>query len=109
MAKLSVFAVYDSKVQAFASPFFMRAKGEAVRAFQEAVNDPSTSLCKYPEDFSLMELGEYDESTGQFSNCTAPINLGLAAQFKRPPAENMSLPFKPSAVVSADASANGAM
>lgn len=85
MAKLSVYAVYDSKVQTFASPFQMRTRGEALRGWEEVANDPNTTVCKHPEDFALMELGEYDESTGQFTNHTVPLNLGLASQFKRAP------------------------
>jgi len=83
MAKLLVFSLYDSKVQAFCQPFQMRTKGEALRSFEEVANDAATSVAKYPEDYTLMELGEYDESTGQFSNHIAPINLGLASTVKR--------------------------
>jgi len=83
MSKLLVYAVYDSKVQRYAQPFQMRTKGEALRGWQEVANDPSTSISKHPEDFSLMELGEYDESVGQFINHPAPINLGLASQYKK--------------------------
>lgn len=85
MAKFLVYSVFDSKVQAYASPFQMRTKAEAIRGWTEVANDPSTTVCKHSEDFSLMELGEYDESTGQFSNHPAPINLGLAAQYKVQP------------------------
>lgn len=83
MAKLIVCAAYDSKIQNYAQPFFMRTKGEAIRAWTEVSNDTSTNIGKYPEDFSLMELGEYDEASGSFSNHQAPINLGLASQYKK--------------------------
>lgn len=85
MAKLLVYAVYDSKVQTYAQPFHMRTKGEALRGWQEVANDPNTQIHKHAEDFSLMELGEYDEQTGQFTNLTAPLNLGLATQYKTQP------------------------
>lgn len=85
MAKLICFALYDSKLQAFCSPFQMRTKGEAVRALTELVNDSNTTVSKHPEDFALMELGFYDESNGQFENHVAPLNLGLASQYKNTP------------------------
>ncbi|WNK12594.1 MAG: nonstructural protein [Microvirus sp.] len=75
--------MYDSKVQTFAQPFQMRTKGEALRGWQDVCNDPSTQISKYPEDYSLHELGEYDEETGSFINLPVPLNLGLAASYKR--------------------------
>lgn len=85
MAKLLVLSVYDSKVQLFAQPFFMRTRGEALRGWTDVVNDPSTQMSKYPTDFALMELGEYDEQKGSFTNHQAPINLGLAVAYKNQP------------------------
>ena len=83
MAKLKVYAVLDSKVGAFAQPFFMRTRGEALRGWEEVANDVQTQIGKYPSDFALMELAEYDEASGVFDNLVAPLNLGLASQFKR--------------------------
>jgi len=91
MAKLLCFSVYDSKVKAYDKPFFMRSRGEALRGWQAAVNDEKTTLCTHPEDFSLMELGDYDDETGAFTNHQAPVNLGLASQYKRPPATQAPL------------------
>lgn len=83
MAKLLVYSVYDSKVQLFAQPFFMRTKGEALRGWIDVANDPKTNICKYPEDYSLFELGEYEEESGSFKNHQAPVNMGMAAQYKK--------------------------
>lgn len=91
MSKLLVFAVYDSKVGRYAQPFQMLAKGAAIRMFQDLANDPNTTVCKHPHDFTLMELGEYDESTGTFTNHTAPLNLGLAVHFKTTPENQAGL------------------
>lgn len=83
MAKKIVLAVYDSKIGEFNSPFFMRTRGEALRGWESVCNDASTDFNKYPEDYSLMEIAEYDDLSGKFSNLTAPLNLGLAGQFKK--------------------------
>lgn len=88
MAKLIVYAVFDSKISTYAQPFFMRTKGEALRGWQEVANDPKTQISKYPGDFALMELGTYDESTGQFENHRAPVNCGLAIEYKSQEASN---------------------
>lgn len=91
MAKLLLFSVYDSKADAFAAPFTMRSKGEALRGWMDVCNDKTTQMYKYPEDFSLMEIGEFDELTGEISKPLAPMNLGLAASFKRYGHEEMDL------------------
>lgn len=83
MAILKVYSVYDSKIQAYAQPFFMRTRGEAIRGWTDVANDSSTNMYKYAEDYSLMELGEYDESTGVFQNHSAPQNLGIASQYRK--------------------------
>ena len=106
MAKLKVFCVYDSKVQAFMQPFFLRSNGEAIRSFADIANDPQSNVCRHPEDFSLMLLGEYDDETGSFTNEKAPTNLGLASSYKKPPESqaplfdrigNQTVPVKPGA------------
>lgn len=80
-----IYAIYDSKVNSYGTPFFLRTKGEALRGWIDAINDPrqETDLAKHPEDFTLMELGEYDETSGVFENHTAPISLGVGLEFKK--------------------------
>lgn len=94
MSVLKVYSVFDSKVGAFMHPFFMRSRGEALRGWIDAVNDPQTQFNKHPEDFSLMELGEYDERTGKFANEITPVSLGVGVEFiRREPSAQEALPF----------------
>jgi len=85
VAKLIVFSVYDSKVTEYTSPFFVKHRGEAMRMWSDIVNDGQSAICRHPEDFSLMELGEWDTNTGVFTGKDAPTNFGLATQSKRQP------------------------
>lgn len=80
--KIKMFAVHDSKAEAYLQPFSMRSKGEAIRAFQNSVNDPQTQFNKYPADFTLFEIGEYDELTGQIIPSNK-IALGNAIEYKK--------------------------
>lgn len=82
---LKIYTVYDSKTQAYLPPMFMRSKGEAVRSFEAAANDPQSTLCKYPADFTLFEIGEFDDQTGTLSMYEAKISLGVAVEFKQKP------------------------
>lgn len=80
---VKVFSVYDVGVEAYMNPFFMRSRGEALRAFSNLCNDPQTSMFKNPEDYTLFELASYDDSTGKFTNETTPLSLGVAVEFKK--------------------------
>lgn len=78
---LKVFTIYDSKLEAFMQPFFMQSKGAAIRAFTDTVNDRSTQFNKHPSDFTLFEIGEYDDQKGNLANYTSKNSLGLAVEF----------------------------
>lgn len=64
--KMQVFTVYDKVVGAYLQPFFVRARGEALRSFTEACNDKSNNFYKYALDYTLVYLGEYDDQSGHF-------------------------------------------
>lgn len=73
-----VCAVRDLKADTFSSPFCEASEGTAVRAFQEAVNDPQTMLSKYPADFELVRLGTFDDETAVF-DCGLPRQIALGS------------------------------
>lgn len=79
--KYKVFAIFDSKVKAFITPFFQRSSGEAIRAFSDAVGDVNSGFCKHPEDYTLFELGEFEDMDASFQLLETPHSLGLATQF----------------------------
>jgi len=79
--KSKIFTTYDSKAEAYLQPFFMGTRGEAIRGWQTVVNDPKTQFNKYPSDFTLFEIGEYDETTGEITAHTAKVSLGVALEF----------------------------
>jgi hypothetical protein len=76
-----IFTIYDSKAEAYLSPFFMSAKGQALRAFGDSVNDPNHQFNKHAEDFTLFELGEYDDLSASFNLYDTPVALGKAIEF----------------------------
>jgi hypothetical protein len=82
MSKLHVFAVYDSKVEAYLSPFYMRTRGEAMRAWEATVMDTKNDFYKYPSDYTLFQLGMYDDSNGRFECLETPASLGTALEAK---------------------------
>lgn len=81
MLKL-VFAVFDSKVGAYLTPFFLRSKGEAERAFAEASMNSDSNFAKWPGDYSLFLIGSYKEDTGELKRLPVFESLGTALEFK---------------------------
>jgi len=61
---LYMFAVLDKAVMAYMTPFFCRAKGEAIRTFSDAVNDKQSPFFRHPSDFELFYVGGFDPANG---------------------------------------------
>jgi len=60
-----LFAVLDSVVGAYLSVFSMANPPTASRWFLAMCKDPDCPWSKSPEDFSLYQLGTYDEVSGE--------------------------------------------
>lgn len=79
---MKIFSVNDSKAEAYLPPIFFRTTAEALRAFESSCDDSNSSFSKYPSDFTLVELGEYDELTAKITTHAQPRILQNAAEFK---------------------------
>lgn len=64
---LQIYSVRDDAIGAFMNPFYTRSRGEALRSFQDAVNDPKSTFNSHVTDYNLYYLGEYDDNTGIFT------------------------------------------
>jgi len=71
---LKVFSIYDAKAKAFQSPFYMVTLGQALRAFDDLVNEKDSFVNKHPEDYQLYQVAEYDDSNATFQN-RVPLNM----------------------------------
>lgn len=71
-------AIFDVKIGAYARPVAVPADGAAIRSFQDAVNDKSTEYNKHPEDYSIFNIGTYDDVSGEFLS-KKPTILAQAA------------------------------
>ena len=86
-----VFAVLDTKVKAYMAPWLQANVPSGVRAFTDACLDenPSNQFRKHPHDFVLMELGEFDDSTGTFTtNEHGPTRVASAFEVLPPEITN---------------------
>jgi len=78
---MKAFSIYDIKAEAYLQPFFSPNKAVALRQFGQAANDENTDFHKHAADYTLFEIGEWDEITGILSSTDAKIPLGTAIEF----------------------------
>lgn len=75
---LKTFSVYDQAAKAYLQPFFASSAGLALRMFAEAANTPDHNFNRYAADYTLFELGEFDQQDCKFTLHSVPENLGSA-------------------------------
>lgn len=82
--RVCIFAVYDSKAAVYSQPFFSQSAASGIRAFEHVVNDREHAFGRNPEDYTLFQIGEWDDVAGALIPAApAPVALGLATQFVR--------------------------
>ena len=79
---LKLFSIRDSKGEIYNTPFFNRTAGEAERNFKNLVNDEKSQISKYPEDYDLYYLGEYDDLNGKIKSLDTPSHIAKAVNLK---------------------------
>lgn len=69
-------AIHDRSIDAYVNLHCVRAEGQAIRQFQDAINDPNAgTLRTHPDDYDLYRVGTFDDDTG---TCTAEAKRKLA-------------------------------
>ncbi len=74
MTKLDMYCVYDEKANAFLRPFCMPNSATAVRALRDSAKEEDHPFCKNPEDYTLYQVGTFDEERGEIE-AFSPIRL----------------------------------
>ena len=64
------YALLDSTLSEFLNPITFTNDGEAIRWFTTIINDTEekTNINKYPEQYSLWKLAEYDSKLGTYTD-----------------------------------------
>jgi len=66
-----IFSVFDDKAKAFLPPFILPVEAMAVRVFSDMCNSDSHQFGAHPADYTLFDLGEFDDCLGQLNSETA--------------------------------------
>lgn len=80
--KFSVFSIYDRAAQAYGRPFVAPHVGIAMREFEDVVNNDKSDLFRHPDDYSLFEIGIFDDSSAELE-ASKPKQLATARQIFR--------------------------
>lgn len=65
---LLAYSLLDNKTGHFSTPFFFNHRGHAIRAVMELGADPNTTVGRHPADFTLCEIGIFDDQVGRFTS-----------------------------------------
>jgi len=76
-----IYCVRDRKAQMFHKPFYERDHVMAIRGFEDACKDDKSPFFKWPGDFELLYLGDFEESTGKFKLLDLPTVMADPVQF----------------------------
>lgn len=87
MSIKTLYSVFDQKAQVYGTPFSCINESIALRSFAHAANDLGTDIGVYPVDFTLYELGTFDEDTGILQPVPAPRPIVCALQLVQPKGE----------------------
>lgn len=79
---MKMFSIHDSKAESYGQPMCFKTKAEAIRAFTTWSQEPESNLCKFAPDYTLVEIGEFDETTAAINTHNSPIILANASEFQ---------------------------
>ncbi len=74
----NAYSIKDAKANAFSAPFFSINDQVAQRSFEQAKNDPNTTINQSPQDFSLYRLATFDDQSGELHPEKQPYYLSTA-------------------------------
>lgn len=76
---LKYFSVFDKKANLFGPVFSSHTLGSAERSLKESMSNPDSPHGKYPDDFSLYHLFDFDDETGLIVDTHEPPLLVVHA------------------------------
>lgn len=83
---MNLYAIRDVKADTYIALHPMQSDVLAQRGLTEALANPQSDLSRYPEDFQLYQLGEWDSNSGELKSLRAPrfvcsvVELAAAAR-----------------------------
>lgn len=62
--KVRMYSIYDKKTQLFGFPQYCHNAAQACRMFTGVFLEPQNMMARFPEDYDIYDLGEFDDNSG---------------------------------------------
>lgn len=76
-----IFVIYDEKAKYYTNPMIAQTRGEFFRMIASQSQTDNSTIFKFPEDFVIYEIGEYDEQIGHIVSYDVNEKLGKVSEF----------------------------
>jgi len=83
--KIKLFTILDHKAEAYLPPFQQPSTNMAIRLFSDSVCDETHAFNKHPEDYTLFEIGSFDDDSATITPHQTKIPLGNGLDFYQEP------------------------
>lgn len=70
--KLRMYSIYDLKTEVFFPPLFAHNAGDAMRQLSIRASDPNSMFNRFPEDYRLYDIGDFDDVSAKIEYPNAP-------------------------------------
>jgi len=80
---MKLFAIRDMKAQTYLRPTISPSTADALRNFEIVSNEGDSMISRFPNDFRIYHLADFDPITGVLDVLERPSDLGSAADFKK--------------------------
>ena len=84
-----IFSIHDAKAFAYLPPFILPRKEMAMRTFSDCVNSNTHQFGVHPADYTLTELGTFDDSNAKITLHDVPLTMGTGLDFKTQLTDNL--------------------
>lgn len=79
--KHKMFSVYDQVAKAWLPPFYYHNEFMAIRTFSDCINNPQHQFGMNQSDYTLFEIGEWDDDSGKIETYAENKLLGNGTKF----------------------------
>jgi len=76
---LQLYSIYDKKAGSYSAPFTSKHIAEAIRGITMLLTEGKTTFAQFPADYTLIQVGSFDEASGKLENTIGAVPLELAA------------------------------
>lgn len=80
--KSLVFSVYDGKAEAYGGLIICPTVSFAIRMFKQTAETEGHDFCKFAADFTLFQVGTWDDSNGFMDGSMANKSFGNALEIQ---------------------------